>query len=223
MIPLRDTQPSSSFPFVTIGLIVMNVAVFLHQFSLSTWELNHFIGTYGIVPDRFQYMDLLTSMFLHGGWMHLIGNCWFLWIFGDNVEDVLGHSKYLLFYLLAGAAAGLVHVLLNPYSRVPTVGASGAIAGVMGAYMLKFPHSRIFTLVPIFIFFTTMEIPALFMLLYWFVIQIFSGIGSIGFSNISRGGGVAWFAHVGGFLAGIVLIWVLGTRERYRHRRDLQW
>jgi membrane associated rhomboid family serine protease len=222
MIPLRDTQPSSGFPFVTIGLIVMNVAVFLHQWSLSSWELNHFIGTYGIVPDRFQYLDLLTSMFLHGGWLHLIGNCWFLWIFGDNVEDILGHGKYLLFYLLAGAVAGLVHVLLNPYSRVPTVGASGAIAGVMGAYMLKFPHSRILTLVPIFIFFTTLEIPALLMLAYWFFIQIFSGIGSIGYSQVSRGG-VAWFAHVGGFIAGIVLIWILGTRERYRQRRDLRW
>lgn len=222
MIPLRDTEPSSSFPFVTIGFIVMNVAVFLHQIGLSQWETNHFIATYGIIPDRLQYQDLLTSMFLHGGWLHLIGNCWFLWIFGDNVEDVLGHGKYFVFYLLAGLAAGLVHVLLNPYSRIPTVGASGAIAGVMGAYLVKFPHSRILTLVPIFIFFTTLEIPAMLMLLYWFAIQIFSGVGSIGFSQIS-GGGVAWFAHVGGFIAGIVLIYVLGTRERYRHRRDLRW
>lgn len=222
MIPLRDTQPSSSFPFVTVALIVMNVAVFLNEWSMNTWELNHLIGTYGIVPDRFQYTDLLTSMFLHGGWLHVIGNCWFLWIFGDNVEDILGHGKFLVFYLLAGAAAGLVHVLLNPYSRVPTVGASGAIAGVMGAYMLKFPHSRILTLVPIFIFVTTMEIPALVMLAYWFLIQIFSGMGSIGYSQISRGG-VAWFAHVGGFLAGMALVTLLGTRERYRYRRDLRW
>ena len=129
-------------------------------------------------------------MFLHGGWMHLIGNMWFLWIYGDNVEDVLGHGKYLLFYLLCGIAAGLVHVMLDPYSRVPTLGASGAIAGVMGAYMVKFPHSRIITLVPIFIFFTTMEIPALIMLLYWFALQIFSGVGSIGYSNVSQA--AAW-------------------------------
>jgi membrane associated rhomboid family serine protease len=222
MIPLRDTIPSSSTPVVTMMIIATNILVFLYQVSLDPYTLNHFIALNGVVPDRFQYADLLTSMFLHGGWMHLIGNMWFLWIYGDNVEDVLGHGKYLLFYLLAGAAAGLVHVLLNPYSRVPTVGASGAIAGVMGAYMIKFPHSRILTLVPIVIFFTTIEIPALIILLYWFAIQIFSGIGSIGFSNVSRGG-VAWFAHVGGFVAGMILVAVLGTREKFRHRRDLSW
>ena len=222
MIPLRDTQPSSSTPFVTLVLIATNIMVFLHQVSLDAWSLNHFINTYGVVPDRFEYPDLVTSMFLHGGWLHLIGNMWFLWIFGDNIEDILGHSKYLLFYLLCGIAAALVHALLNPYSRVPTVGASGAIAGVMGAYLVKFPHSRILTLVPIFIFITTMEIPALIMLLYWFAIQIFSGIGSVGYSQVSRGG-VAWFAHVGGFLAGILLVFLLRSRERYRHRRDLSW
>jgi membrane associated rhomboid family serine protease len=222
MIPLRDTQPSSGFPAVTIALIVMNVAVFLHEISLSSWELNHFIAAYGVVPARFQYKDLLTSMFLHGGWLHLIGNCWFLWIFGDNIEDVVGHARFLMFYLLCGVAAGLVHVLVNPDSPVPTVGASGAIAGVMGAYMLKFPHSHILTLVPIFIFVTTFEIPALLMLAYWFAIQIFSGLGSVGYSNISKGG-VAWFAHVGGFIAGMVLVKLLGTSDRYRHRRDLQW
>ena len=222
MIPLRDTQPSSSFPAVTLGLIAVNIAVFFHQLSLDAWQLNQFIAHYGVVPDRLQTSDLLTSMFLHGGWMHLIGNMWFLWIFGDNIEDVLGPWKYLLFYLASGVAAAMVHVWLNPYSRVPTVGASGAIAGVMGAYMVKFPHARIFTLVPIFIFFTTFELPAAFMLLYWFAIQIFSGIGSIGFSNISRGG-VAWFAHVGGFVTGMLLVWMLGTRERYSNRRDLRW
>jgi membrane associated rhomboid family serine protease len=222
MIPLRDTQPSSSTPVVTLVLIAMNVMIFLYQVSLDAWSLNHFISHYGVVPDRFQYSDVITSMFLHGGWMHLIGNMWFLWIFGDNVEDVLGHAKFLLFYLLCGIAAAMVHVLLNPYSRVPTVGASGAIAGVMGAYMIKFPHSRILTLVPIFIFITTLEIPALLMLLYWFAIQIFSGVGSVGYSQVSRGG-VAWFAHVGGFVAGIALVYLLGTRERYRYRRDLSW
>jgi membrane associated rhomboid family serine protease len=222
MIPLRDTQPSSSTPLVTLLLIAANVAVFFYQISLDAWSLNHFISRYGVVPDRFQYADLVSSMFLHGGWLHLIGNMWFLWIFGDNVEDILGHSKYLLFYLLCGIAAAMVHVLLNPYSRIPTVGASGAIAGVMGAYMVKFPHSRILTLVPIFIFITTLEIPAMLMLLYWFAIQIFSGIGSIGYSQVS-GGGVAWFAHVGGFVAGVVLVFMLRTRQRYRYRRDLSW
>jgi membrane associated rhomboid family serine protease len=223
MIPLRDTQPSYSTPFVTIAIIVANIMVFLHQVSLDPYELNHFIARYAIVPDRFQYSDLLTSAFMHGGWMHLIGNMWFLWIYGDNVEDVLGHAKYFLFYLLCAIAAGLVHVMLAPYSRVPTLGASGAIAGVMGAYLIKFPHSRIITLVPIFIFFTTFEIPAVVMLLYWFALQIFSGVGSIGYSNVSKGGGVAWFAHVGGFVAGMMLIYVLGTRERFRARKDLHW
>jgi membrane associated rhomboid family serine protease len=222
MIPLRDTQPSSTTPMVTIGIIVVNILVFLHQVSLGPYELNDFIARYAIVPDRLQYADIISAMFMHGGWMHLIGNMWFLWIYGDNVEDVLGHGKYLLFYLLCGIAAAMVHVMVGPESRVPTLGASGAIAGVMGAYLIKFPHSRIITLVPVFVFLTTMEIPAVFMLLYWFVIQIFSGVGSIGYSNVSRGG-VAWFAHIGGFVCGIILVYLMGTRERFRHRRDLQW
>src|SRR6185369_505644 len=170
--------------------------------------------SYAMVPDRLNYTSLFTSMFLHGGWLHLIGNMWFLWIYGDNVEDVLGHGKYALFYILCGLGAAIVHVMLNSDSRVPTVGASGAIAGVMGAYLIKFPHSKIVTLIPIFIFFTTVEVPAVFMLLYWFAIQIFSGVGSIGYSNIGKGG-VAWFAHVGGFLVGMLLISVMGARERF--------
>lgn len=222
MIPLRDTQPSYSRPVVTILIIVINVLVFLFEVSLDPYSRNEFIAYYGLVPDRFQYTDLLTSMFLHGGWLHVIGNMWFLWIYGDNVEDVLGHGKFALFYLLCGIAAGLTHLLFNPFSRMPTVGASGAIAGVMGAYLVKFPHARIVTLVPIFIFFTTLDLPAYFLLIYWFVIQFFSGVGSIGYSNSSQGG-VAWFAHVGGFVAGIALVYLLGTRERYRRRRDLMW
>lgn len=222
MIPLRDTQPSSTAPIVTVAIIAINVMVFLYEISLDPYSLNHLIAVRGIIPDRFQYSDLLTSMFMHGGWMHLIGNMWFLWIYGDNVEDVLGHGKFILFYLLCGAAAGMVHVGLNPDSRVPTLGASGAIAGVMGAYLVKFPHSRILTLVPVFVFLTTFEIPAVLILVYWFIIQFFSGIGSVGYSNISRGG-VAWFAHVGGFLAGMLLVYALGTRGRFRHRRDLSW
>jgi len=212
MIPLRDDQPSYSFPFVTLAIIVVNVLVFLFEFSMPARSLNLFIMRHGVVPDRLELIDLVTSMFLHGGWLHLIGNMWFLWIYGDNVEDELGHGKFVLFYLLCGIAAGLVHILVNPYSNVPTVGASGAIAGVMGAYVVKFPKARIVTLVPIFIFLTTMEIPAYVMLLYWFAIQFFSGIGSIGYSNIS-GGGVAWFAHVGGFVAGAALVFLLGKRQ----------
>jgi membrane associated rhomboid family serine protease len=158
------------------------IVVFLYQVSLDSYTGNHFITVYGLIPDRLDPPDLITSMFLHGGWLHLIGNMWFLWIYGDNVEDVLGHGKFALFYLLCGLGAALVHVMFNPYSRIPTVGASGAIAGVMGAYLIKFPHSHILTLVPIFVFFTTVELPAVIILAYWFILQIFSGIGSIGFS-----------------------------------------
>lgn len=222
MIPLRDTQPSYTFPFVTVAIIVLNVLAFLYEFMMDPYELNFFIAHYGVIPGRFQWMDVLTSIFLHGGWMHLIGNMWFLWIYGDNVEDILGHAPYLLFYLLCGLAATMVHVLFNGDSRVPTIGASGAIAGVMGAYVVKFPHSRITTLVPVFVFITTMEIPAYFILLYWFVIQFFSGVGSVGHSHLSQGG-VAWFAHVGGFLAGIGLILVMRTHERFSHRPDMRW
>src|SRR6516225_8214806 len=139
MFPLRDTQPSYSRPVVTILLIVVNMLVFLFEISLESFDRNAFIAAYGLVPDHFSFFTLLTSMFLHGGWMHVLGNMWFLWIFGDNIEDILGPAKYLIFYLVCGAAAGLTQVLSNPYSRIPTVGASGAIAGVMGAYLIKFP------------------------------------------------------------------------------------
>ena len=222
MIPLRDTQPSYTFPFVTVAIIVLNVAAFLYEFSMDPYELNFFIAHYGVIPTRFQWTDVLTSIFLHGGWMHLIGNMWFLWIYGDNVEDILGHSQYLLFYLLCGLAATMVHIGFNMDSRVPTIGASGAIAGVMGAYVVKFPHSRITTLVPITIFLTTVDIPAYFILLYWFVIQFFSGVGSVGHSHLSQGG-VAWFAHVGGFLAGVALILVMRTEKRWSHGPGSRW
>jgi membrane associated rhomboid family serine protease len=207
---------------VTIAIIAVNVLAFFFEISLDPFSRNHFIAWYGVIPDRLDYITLATSMFLHGGWMHLIGNMWFLWIFGDNVEDILGPAKFLLFYLVCGVAAALVQVATNPYSRVPTIGASGAIAGVMGAYLVKFPHSRILTLVPIFVFFTTFEIPAFFMLLYWLFLQFFSGVGSIGYSHLQQGG-VAWFAHVGGFATGVALIYLLRPRDRFRRRYDLQW
>jgi membrane associated rhomboid family serine protease len=222
MFPLRDTQPSYSRPLVTTLLIVLNTIVFLYEISLDEYSRNYFIAQFGLIPDRFHFLAVLTSMFLHGGWMHLIGNMWFLWIFGDNVEDVLGHSKYLVFYLLCGCAAAMTQVLFNAGSRLPMVGASGAIAGVMGAYLIKFPHSRIVTLVFVFIFITTIEVPAVLMLLYWFFIQLFSGVGTIGYSHLSQGG-TAFFAHVGGFIAGMILINVMGARPKYMQRRDLNW
>jgi membrane associated rhomboid family serine protease len=222
MFPIRDTQPSYSRPVVTISIIVVNVLAFLYEFSLDDYSRNYFIANYGLIPDHFHASAVLTSMFLHGGWLHIIGNMWFLWIFGDNVEDVLGHGKYLVFYLLCGVAAGMTQVMFNPYSRLPMVGASGAIAGVMGAYLIKFPQSRIITVVFVFIFLTRIEVPAVLMLLYWFAIQLFSGLGSIGYSQANQGG-TAFFAHVGGFVAGMILVKLLGTREKYLRRSDLNW
>ena len=222
MIPLRDTIPSRSAPVVTTMIVVTNVLIFLYQVSLGAYESNFFLYTYGMIPARIDPVTVVTSMFLHGGWMHLIGNMWFLWIYGDNVEDVLGRWKYLAFYLLCGVAAALAQYAVHPMSRIPTVGASGAIAGVMGAYLVKFPHARILTLVPIFVFFTTIEVPAVLILAYWFLLQFFNGVGSVGHSQVMQGG-VAWFAHIGGFVAGMILVVVMGTRERYRQRRDLHW
>lgn len=222
MIPLRDTQPSYTFPFVTVAIIALNVLAFLYEFTMDPYEFNFFIAHHGVIPARLQWVDVLTSIFLHDGWLHLIGNMWFLWIYGDNVEDILGHAQYLVFYLLCGLAATMVHVVFNADSSAPTIGASGAIAGVMGAYVVKFPHSKITTLVLVVVFITTMEIPAYLILLYWFVIQFFSGVGSMGHSHLSQGG-VAWFAHIGGFLAGVALILVMRTRERFSHRPDMRW
>jgi membrane associated rhomboid family serine protease len=221
MIPLRSTERVRSVATVTLVLIAINTLIFFYEQMLPSWALDRFIAHYGIVPDRLRVSSLLTSMFLHGGWLHLIGNMWFLWVFGRNVEDLIGSGRFFIFYILCGLAAAVVHVFFNPYSRVPTVGASGAIAGVMGAYVIKFPRARITTLVPIFIFITTMEIPAVFLLLYWFAIQFFSGVGSIGYSQVSSGG-VAWFAHVGGFLAGMLLVNMFGQRQRWTARWD-QW
>ncbi len=222
MFPLRDTQPSYSRPVVTVILIVINILVFLFEFSLDEYSRNEFIAVYGLTPLNFHLINILTSMFLHGGWMHVLGNMWFLWIFGDNIEDILGHAKYLAFYLLCGATAAMAQTLMSPGSQVPMVGASGAIAGVMGAYMVKFPRSQIRTFVFIFFFITTFDVPAWLMLIYWFGIQLFNGVGSVGVSSASQGG-TAFFAHVGGFLAGIIFVNLMGPRERYYQRRDLYW
>jgi membrane associated rhomboid family serine protease len=218
MIPLRSTERIYSTAVVTIALIVINTVIFLYQATLGPSELNAFVTQWGIVPDQMRgtgVLTLLTSMFMHGGWMHLIGNMLFLWVFGRNVEDLIGGPKFLAFYLLGGLAAGVVHVIVNAYSRVPTIGASGAIAAVMGAYLIKFPRSRIVTLIFIFFFVTTAEIPAVFILLYWFAIQFISGVGSLASTDYT-GGGVAYFAHIGGFLVGMALIRVFPARQRWR-------
>lgn len=217
MIPLRSTERVSSPATITACLIAVNTALFLYELTLSPGDLNRLFETWGIVPDQIsQHLpSLITSMFLHGGWLHLIGNMLFLWVFGRNVEDLIGSGRYLIFYVMCGVVSAVVQVIFTPYSRVPTIGASGAIAGVMGAYLIKFPRARILTLVTVFFFITTMDIPAAVLLLWWFAIQFFSGFGSLG-SNDYSSGGVAFFAHIGGFLAGMLLIRLFPPRRRWR-------
>jgi membrane associated rhomboid family serine protease len=219
MFPIKVTQPSYSRPIVTVLLIAVNVMVFLHEIWLDPYSLNHFILLYGLRPAHFHAANLITHMFLHAGWTHVLGNMLFLWVFGDNVEDILGHGKYFLFYMLCGMAAGLAQMLIDPSSRVPMIGASGAIAGVMGAYLVKFPRSRV-VMFGWFIFIFTFDLPAWLMLIYWFALQLFGGFGGAGTASQ---GGTAFFAHVGGFLVGIALISLLGTRQRYWSRKDLSW
>lgn len=226
MIPLKDTIPSQRYPIITITLIVFNVLAFLFELSLGK-DLSEFFDLFGVVPATYFelrengaplwliYYPFLTSMFLHGGWMHLIGNMIYLWVFGDNVEDRMGHLRFLVFYILCGVAASLVHVYTNPHSEIPAIGASGAISGVLGAYFLLFPHSRIITLIPIFFFFDLIEVPAFVFLGLWFLIQFFSGVASLGAATYATSGGVAWWAHIGGFVAGFLLSFVFVRRRRY--------
>jgi membrane associated rhomboid family serine protease len=213
MFPIRDTIPSKNYPVVNNTIIGINVILFLFEMSQGA-NLDRFIYIYGLVPARYsmpqissyfttgqQLLSWLSFMFLHGGFWHLLGNMWFLYIFGDNVEDRLGPFRYLVFYLLCGITSGLSHLLFNLHSNMPTIGASGAIAGVMGAYLILHPHSKILTLIPIIFIPWFIEIPAFFFLGFWFVIQFLSATGSHG--NIN---GIAWWAHIGGFVFGIVLL-----------------
>jgi membrane associated rhomboid family serine protease len=221
MFPIQDDQPKYSPSTVTMLLILVNSLVFLYEISLDEYTRNFLIQKYGLVPAHFHASALLTCMFLHGGWMHIIGNMLFLWAFGRSLEDNMGHAKYLLFYLLCGVAAGITHDYFNMDSSVPTIGASGAIAGVMGAYLVKFPRARIDTLI-FFFFITRVDIPAVFMLVYWFITQIVSGVGSIAYSHISQSG-TAWFAHIGGFISGMILVSLLGTSTPQWQRRRVSW
>ena len=203
MIPLRDVIPSRTTPVVTVAIIAVNVLVFAYQLLLGR-DLDGFLQSWAVVPAHLSLASLITSMFLHGGFLHVGGNMLYLWIFGDNVEDRMGHGRFLSFYLLCGIAAALAQSIINPDSIVPMVGASGAIAGVMGAYFVLYPHSRIVTLVPLIIFFQVMEVPAIFFLGIWFVMQFISGVGSIATAVSGEpGGGVAFWAHVAGFVAGV--------------------
>jgi len=218
MIPIRDTIQSRSYPVVNTAIIVVNVLVYFFQLSKGTgMELTRFFLIYGLVPARYtvpelgryfstdqQLFSFLSFMFLHGGFWHLLGNMWSLYIFGDNVEDRLGPIRYMLFYLLCGIASGLTQLAVNHTSQVPTIGASGAIAGIMGAYFVLYPKSRILTLIPIFFIPYFVEIPAYFFLGIWFLMQFMSGLGSH-----LQASGVAWWAHIGGFVAGVLLLMLL--------------
>ncbi|MFQ6612409.1 MAG: rhomboid family intramembrane serine protease [Fidelibacterota bacterium] len=202
--PYKDDNPRILIPYVTYGLIGINIFIFLFQLALTASDPRlgqQLIYVYGLIPAHFSMISLFTSMFIHGGFAHILGNMWFLWIFGDNVESALGHVRYLVFYLLCGMAAGLAQTVINSDSLVPMVGASGAIAGVLGLYMIRFPHARVHVLI-FFIFITTIRVPAYIVLGIWFMMQLTNGLGTIGLDTT---GGVAWFAHIGGFTAGIIL------------------
>jgi membrane associated rhomboid family serine protease len=223
MIPLRDRNPSGIFPVVTLTLILVNTFVFLYEVHLgpaATAFLKHYALIPAAVTGSFRYgtvtlsdtgAPFITSMFLHGGWLHLISNMWFLWIFGDNVEDTLGPVRYIVFYFLCGLAAAITHFAVQPESTLPVLGASGAIAGVLGAYAVLYPGARVVTLVPIFFFLQIIELPAVVIIGVWFLLQILSA--SLEAVSPMRGGGTAWWAHVGGFLAGMVLVLLMRPRR----------
>jgi membrane associated rhomboid family serine protease len=215
MIPLRALLYRQSPPTMTLLIIAANVFCFLFEISQPIWLRDRFIEHYALVPDRLHLTAFITSMFLHGGWLHLIGNMWFLWVFGSHIEDAMGSAKFLVFYLISGIASALVQFITNPGSPIPTIGASGAIAGVMGAFLVLYPRVRVVTLIFIVFFITTTELPAAIMLIYWFAIQVLSGLGSL--SSVSQAQGIAWFAHVGGFLAGFLLIRFFHSSRRRRY------
>jgi membrane associated rhomboid family serine protease len=226
MIPLKDMTPRRSVPVITLLLIAANALVFLHQVSLPPKAGEAFVMAYGMVPANIQYAlsgthhetiqrafeTLFTCMFLHGGWMHIIGNMWFLWIFGGNVEDRLGPVGYLLFYFVSGIGSSFSELLFTWGSHAPSIGASGAISGVLGAYVIFFPSSRILTLVPLFIIWFLARIPAVIFIVLWFVVQLLSGVGSLGETGPGAAAGVAWWAHVGGFAIGLLIALAVGRR-----------
>ena len=211
MIPLRDDNPTRTFAFVTVAIIALNAVVFWHELTLpGAGQVEAFVGNFALtpahltrMPSREAYLTIFTSMFLHGSWLHIIGNIWFLWIFGNNIEDSVGHFRFIFFYLLCGIAAAAAQVAISPESTTPMIGASGAISGVLGAYLLLFPRARVVVLLPIWIFWRLVEVPAVLMLIFWFGIQLLSGLAVRG---VNLTGGVAFWAHVGGFVAGMVLI-----------------
>ena len=225
MIPLRDSVRPRKYPFMNNLFIVANIAVFAYQLGMGQEQLLQFYQDFGVIPQRFfalagepfnpqLWLPLFSSMFMHGGWLHLLGNMLYLWVFGDNVEDRFGHTGYILFYLFSGVAASLVHITMNPLSPVPTIGASGAVAGVLGAYLVLFPRARILTLVPIGFFLTTIHLPATLFLFFWFFMQLLNAGLLAGAAASAQA--VAWWAHIGGFITGFFAGAVLAILERTR-------
>ena len=213
MIPLRDVIPSRSTPYITVTLIVLNAVAWLYELTIPGDLRPVFLQLYGVVPADFSTPTLVSSMFLHGSWSHFIGNMWYLWIFGDNVEDRVGHGRFIAFYLLCGIVAALGHVAMDPTSILPTIGASGAIAGVMGGYFVLYPQSRVLTLVPLVVYVEIIELPAVVLLGFWFIMQLFSA-GAIAVTANASSGGIAFVAHVAGFVAGLLGVFVFQKRKR---------
>jgi len=218
MIPLRDVIPSRSTPLITITLILLNALAWMYEISMSRENLSVFLQGFGVVPAAFSLPTLFSSMFLHGSWSHVIGNMWYLWIFGDNVEDRMGHGRFLTFYLLCGIGAAFGQMFMDPDSTLPMIGASGAIAGVMGGYFVLYPHSRVLTLIPLIIFWEIIELPAIMLLGFWFLMQLFSA-GAIAVTASTGSGGVAFMAHVAGFALGGLAVLIF----RRRDQPDTRW
>ncbi len=251
MIPIRDSERSHSVPYVNIAIIAVNIAVFLYEVMLSQnplgpriTELDRFIFRWGNIPactfdalgwNRHLVGDsaslclsqphpawtIVSAMFIHGGWLHVLGNMLFLWIFGDNVEDAMGHVLYAIFYLLVGVAGALAHGIISPDAMTPAIGASGAIAGVMGAYIVLFPRATVAVIIP-FLFFIPFPLPAFILIGFWFLAQLFSGFSSLGVNAVGTGGGVAYFAHIGGFLAGALLVNAFASNRRRTEPRPMR-
>ena len=218
MIPLYDNIRARQFPFINWLLILANAAVFWYELQLGEAPLQEFIFTWGLIPAELmshsgeEWQTIFSSMFLHGGWFHLLSNMWVLYIFGDNIEDRVGSMRYLIFYLLCGIAAAFLQIYVMQGSSVPMIGASGAIAGVLGAYLVSFPGSRIASLVPIFFIFTIVEIPAILFLIFWFISQLYSGLFTMQGGSSS---GIAWWAHIGGFIFGLIMVSFFRRRTVY--------
>lgn len=226
MFPISDSAKSSRFPIVTILLIAANIYAF--YLELTALDTDAFIFSYALVPANINFTDFstlvpfVTSMFLHGGFLHILSNMWFLWIFGDNIEGYFGHIKYLLFYLAAGVIGGFAQYILNPVSDIPMLGASGAVSGVLGAYYALFPHSKVKTVLVIFLFISVVEIPAVIYLFYWFFLQLFSGIASLSTASQSTGG-VAFWAHIAGFVTGLFSARALRQNSDRRYIEGKYW